>query len=550
MPVLSVPGGRYGWLEAGTRSRLEREVLPDFLRRQRWFAGKARALDGVSLADVAPAERIDPRLAFALVEARFGDGGSDLYFLPLAVSTGGAAARIAGEPRWLVAELDGPEGRAVLHDATADPGLCSALLDAIGRPAEVRSGRGAIKALKTDAYGSARGPEGALAPVRVGGAEQSNTTVLFGDRLILKLFRRLEPGINPDFEIGRFLTERARFDRVPQTAGALEYHRPGVPPATLAILQRLVPNQGSGWEHALAGLARFYAELDDRADAPPSPGSASPLDLADLEPPPALATRAADALADAEILGRRTAEMHRALACDADDPDFAPRPMTPDDLHALASDIRGQVEATRAALGRAVDRLPPATADEARLVLGGSPGLLRRLERLEDRGLDSTVIRVHGDYHLGQVLRADGDYYLLDFEGEPAKPLARRREKQSPIKDVVGMLRSFDYAAHAGMFEAAGDRPDRVDRLAAWARAWQTWASARFLRAYLRTAGGASFLPRDRAALAGLLDAYTLDKAMYELLYELNNRPDWVRIPLRGVVALIEPGRGGPPASS
>ncbi len=156
------------------------------------------------------------------------------------------------------------------------------------------------------------------------------------------------------------------------------------------------------------------------------------------------------------------------------------------------------------------------------------------------------MIRVHGDYHLGQVLRVDDDYVILDFEGEPAKPLAKRREKQSPLKDVVGMLRSFDYAAHAGLFAATeGQRPAERDRLVPWARTWQSWTSARFLRAYLDTAGPASFLPRDRADLDRLLRAFTLDKAMYELLYELNNRPDWVRIPLRGVVSLIEQGRGG-----
>lgn len=519
--------GRESGIEGDARAHLEREFLPDFLPRQRWFAGKARPLDSVRIADVSLDAGLPGGLTIALVEARFRDGGADLYFLPLATRQ--------------KAPTDPPD----FHDALADPMACLALLDGIGAGREVPMERGTIRAVRTEAFEAARGPDEALQPVRLGSAEQSNSTVFFGDRLILKVFRRLEPGLNPDFEIGRFLTEQAHFDRIPPTAGAIEYVRQGEPPATVAILQRLVLNQGSGWEHALDGLGRYYEDVANRSDMPPEFGPVSLLDLAATEPPATVVERLGAALQDAATLGRRTAELHLALASDDHDPDFAPLPMTAEDLEALAGDIREQVERTLSTLRDTYERLPEAVKPEAHRVLDGSLGLLDPLGTLSALPAGSTRIRVHGDYHLGQVLRVDQDYVILDFEGEPARPLAKRRARQSPIKDVVGMLRSFDYAAHAGLFAASEGRPSAErERLAPWARDWQSWTSACFLRAYLDTAGGAAFLPRDRVALDQLLRAFTLDKAMYELLYELNNRPDWVRIPLQGIISLIEPERG------
>jgi maltose alpha-D-glucosyltransferase/alpha-amylase len=445
-----------------------------------------------------------------------------------------------------VADLAGPDGRtALLHDAMADDDFCLALLDAIGSNREVPTNSGTIRGVATDAYASlrrpdevTRSPEEDVTPIRRGSAEQSNSAILFGDRFILKLFRRPEPGLNPDFEIGRFLTERTDFDRVPKTAGALEYNREGQEPTTLAILQGLVRNQGSGWEHALEGLKAYYSRVRPLAQSP-SVESGSVLELASADPPPEVVAALGAALGDATILGRRTAELHRALASDDADPAFAPVPLSREDMKALSGEIRVQVESTLTTLRESLDRLPDPAKPDARRVLDESAGLFGALDQLAALDPGSTAIRVHGDYHLGQTLRADGDYVLLDFEGEPARPLAKRQQKVSPVKDVVGMLRSYDYAAFAGLFAATEDDPEELDRLAPRARSWQTWTSAAFLRSYLETAGDASFLPRDRAALAALLRAYTLDKALYELLYELNNRPDWVRIPLRGVLALL-----------
>jgi maltose alpha-D-glucosyltransferase / alpha-amylase len=536
-------GGWDAWLGDDARARLERQLLPAFLPSRRWFAGKARTLDAVRLLDATVPGALPGTTLLALFEAAFRDGPADTYLLPLALASGAEAERLAREhSERIIARADGGE---VLYDALADGDACAALLAAIEQGREITTGLGRVRASSTTAYAEARGPADVALHVRHGTAEQSNSALIYGDRLILKVFRRLEPGLNPDLEIGRFLSDRTGFDRIPKTAGALEYDRRDDEPVTLAILQGLVRNQGTGWEHALDELRGYYERIAHRGDAAPIiPAAASPVELASSDDaiPPQAAEAIGGYLDAADTLGRRTAELHLALASDPDDPAFAPEPMTAADLSALADDTRAQVAAALAALRDGIGTLAEPAASQGRRALDGAPGLLAILDRLPALEMGATKIRVHGDYHLGQVLRVEADFVILDFEGEPARPLAKRREKQSPLKDVVGMLRSFDYAAFAGLFAFAADRPGEAERLAPWARLWQAGASAAFLRRYLATAAGAKFLPAERAHLGLLLGVYTLDKALYELLYELNNRPGWVRIPLQGVLTLVEQG--------
>ncbi|MBX6312552.1 MAG: putative maltokinase [Isosphaeraceae bacterium] len=521
-------------MDAATRDRLEREALPAFLPRQRWFASKARTVAAVRVVDAAPligatpptfAEASEVAPLLILIEVGFHGGAAETYFVPLVRATGPAGGRLA--PGAILSRLDGPGEAEVIADALADDAACAALLAVIEAGHRLKTQSGEIRALPTTVYAEARGPTDRPLTIARGTAEQSNSAVLYGDQLILKVFRRLEPGINPDFEIGRFLSERTTFDRIPKTAGALEYDRPGAEPITLAILQGLVPNQGTGWEHALDELERYYARVSLRADDPSAPGAAEVIG----------AYRD-----DATRLGQRTAELHLALASDPNDPNFAPEPLTTADLAALARDIRDQVERALSALRDKLGDLPPQTIGQARRALDGVPRLMGPLDDLPALATGATKIRLHGDYHLGQVLWANGDYVILDFEGEPARPLVKRREKQSPLKDVVGMLRSFDYAAYAGLFAFTRDRPGAFERLTPWARAWRDGTSAAFLGAYFATTQGASFLPAEEAHRDLLLRSFTLEKALYELLYELNNRPDWVRIPLQGILALVEQG--------
>jgi 1,4-alpha-glucan branching enzyme len=544
MSVLRADRGWESLLEGDVRDSLEREGLPEFLRRQRWYAGKARALSTTRIVEASHPQGFPEGSLLILVEARYREGAAETYFLPIRLASGPEVERLGREaPGRIIARSAGPRGERLLYDGLADPQVCHALLDAIAEERVMPARSGQVRAVRTSQFSRARGPSRAPLEVIRGQAEQSNSAVLFDHRLILKVFRRVEPGLNPDFEIGRFLAERAHFDRVPKVAGALEYHRRRSEPTSLAILQELVPNQGTGWEHALHELKDYFERVARRRaeDALRLDAGRSYLALAGREPPAAVKSLIGPYLGSAAQLGRRTAELHRALASDRNDPAFVPEPLTRADLAELKADVEDEFDAALAALRDQADRLPGECAAPVRRLLDGADRLRERLEPLAHLAANAVKTRVHGDYHLGQVLRADGDFIILDFEGEPARTVEERRQKRSPLKDVVGMLRSFDYAAYAALFEFTRSRPEDFERIEPCARFWQAWTSAVFWREYHAVSARAPYLPGDPAALGLLLDAYTLDKILYELLYELNNRPDWVGIPLRGIEALIEP---------
>jgi maltose alpha-D-glucosyltransferase/alpha-amylase len=416
------------------------------------------------------------------------------------------------------------------------------LLTTIANHGEDTTHGGTIRAETTAVFDSLCGAQTlGLASIR-GPATSSNSLVFYGRRLLLKLFRRLEMGTNPDFELGRFLTENRRFSRTPPMAGKIEYHRTNRnEPSTLAILQGLVPNQGDGWGHALEELSRYYERASARMFAPDpiAPDSRPLIQLANSSPPLAALETIAGYLHEATVLGRRTAEMHRALASDRTSIEFSPEPLTERDIDALHEEIRWQGGQAFAALNAHSERLPSAIAHSASELLDHGSEAIERLIAAWRAVPACAKTRIHGDYHLGQVLWVDSDYVILDFEGEPSRTVTDRRAKVSPARDVAGMLRSYHYAAYAGLFSFTEDRPDDFARLEPWADLWQQWVSAVFLAEYVRVTNGEDFMPQDETAFAALLDGFMLGRALYELAYELNNRPDWVRIPLSGVNRLL-----------
>ncbi len=535
VPTLEVTGDWQTVLEGRAGEALERSVLPDFLHRQRWFGGKARRVERVRVIDRGD---FSAQSYLALLEVTFADGESDRYFFPLGIASGQASRRLMESMKpWVIARLTGTQGEAVLHDALADDDTCMSLLAAIasGREFMLRSGR--VRAFATAAFAELRGNPDQPLSVERGPATSSNSLLFFGKRLLLKLFRRLEAGINPDFEIGRFLTEKGQFERIPRVAGTIEYHGAGSEFYTLAILQARVSNQADGWKHVLDELSRYY-ERASVAGSAPKVDERPPLERASSTPPANVQNAIGPYLDAAATLGRRTAEMHRALAGDSDDPHFAPEPFTAADANTLRQSIRAQGRKALDALRANLDKLAQEVTPSARKLMEDGPKVLGRLEESSPFRAGAAKIRCHGDYHLGQVLRVENDFVILDFEGEPTRTVEERRAKQSPLKDVAGMIRSYHYAAYAGLFAFTKDHANDFSRLEPWANLWFQWVSAAFLRAYRAAADGAAFLPDDPAQFAALLDAFMLDKAFYELNYELNNRPDWVRIPLRGILAL------------
>jgi maltose alpha-D-glucosyltransferase/alpha-amylase len=525
-PVEALPAFFMGvaWdtlLDGNVRTLIERESLVPFLQRQRWFGGKARTVRSARFVDWGVVRRGEHPSFITIVEVDYVDGPAERYLVPLAFLTGAAADAIhANAPQAALARVTGAR-KGLVIDGAADDQFAEGLLDVLDGRWTVRARRGVVRARLTPAFGELRG-DGPLAAKRLG-AEQSNTSIGYGDRLIVKLFRRVEHGPNPDVEIGEQLTTRTSFRRAPRVAASIEYEAPGEPVAHLAVAQQRIASQADGWNHALAELGRYYDEVQHRHDAP------SEL-FAGAYPK------------SAQRLGRRTAELHLALAADMTSDAFSPEPWTRSDVVALIADAAGQIHQA----GTLIESTPVMIPDDVAVL---ARGLLARAEaaihdRYDPRGgrmPDGNVsrIRIHGDYHLGQILWAEGDFYILDFEGEPARPLEERRRKESPMKDVAGMLRSFSYAAHAALFAHSAGRAEELARLEPWARAWERWTSAAFLEGYLDAAGAAPFVPGDPGQRAALLELFLVDKALYELNYELNNRPDWARIPLRGLAGLL-----------
>jgi maltokinase len=460
-------------IEQGDLHFLDGLVLLGTIASQRWFGGKSRdVLDARVLdAGVVPGE--PPIIAFAIVEVRYGLQSHDLYHLPLGFRP--------ESDNWKASIIAATEGWTV-YDAIADPELVRGILDLVADDATLDIGEATLLFRST---GDLRDSLGERSETRPMGAEQSNTSVVIDERLALKVYRRIEAGMNPELEILRFLTERG-FEHIAALEGYISYE--GRPlEATLAILQRFVASNGDGWELALDTLASDPGWL---------PGH----------------TRR---------LGEVTAELHNALASDPVDPHFAPEEPSTEALALISASIDEEIEQVFAALPDT-----PAVAP----VRGRGEEVRDRLRSLTQIGSVGRVIRHHGDYHLGQALwTKDEDWLILDFEGEPARSVPDRRRKRSPLRDVAGMLRSFAYAASASVIQRGVEPPED----------WEVQCRSSFLEGYLATVD-AALLPPDQKSIERLLTVFELEKAVYELRYELGNRPDWVSIPVAGILRMLE----------
>jgi maltose alpha-D-glucosyltransferase/alpha-amylase len=521
-------------LDGAAKSGMEDEVLPQFVQRQRWFGGKSRTVESVRIVDWGS---FGARSAFVLAKVTYTAGEPDEYLLPLAMLFGktvdsfketyGAA---------VLTVLTSPQGAGVLHDATYSDDSCKALLALIHRSAELATGKGVIRGMPSSTFERLQVEEMELLQPRRSSAEQSNSSIVFGDRLIMKLFRRQQPGQNPDTEIGRYLSEFTSFEHIAPFEGSIEYSshdQPGAASAqTIAMLQGLVANEGDGWQWTLEELERYYE------DCAPSviPASQALREEAARE-------HAGIYLDAAEVLGRRTGELHLALASALADPAFAPGIYSTSDLDELQDNLVDHANRAFDLLRESLPKLPDEVVALAGMVLSRRSVILERLRQTAAIGTDMPKTRIHGDYHLGQVLRTRSDFVILDFEGEPARSLAERRARQSPLKDVAGMLRSFSYAAFAALMKYTARRPEHLERLDPWAKLWDEAVESRFLSAYREIVGEENRTPgmlESNSAFNSMLEVYVLDKALYELTYELNNRPDWVWIPLRGILEHFE----------
>ncbi len=376
-------------------------------------------------------------------------------------------------------------------------------------------------------------------------AEQSNSSILFGNSWILKIYRSLGEGLHPELEMMKFLSERTTFGAFPPLGGALEYCSAASGQRTLGLLQRFVPNEGDAWTHTLDALGIYYEEVLAGAakEQEPQIPSESLVALAQQEIPAPAKERIGPYLISAQLLGERLAQLHLALSSVRDDPRFAPEPFTELYQRSIYQLMRGAAAQSLDLLRRRAPDFPEEIQPEIKRLLAAEDQVLALFHEILRIRITGQRIRCHGDFHLGQVLTTGKDFILIDFEGEPARSFGDRRIKRSPLKDVAGMLRSFHYAAYAALLARdAGSpvRPEDQARLDSWARYWRVWVSAAFLRSYLKVVSQTDLLPKSREELGLLLRAYMMEKAMYELRYEMNNRPDWVKIPVRGILQLLD----------
>src|SRR6266446_4335997 len=453
VPTINAPAELHTLLDDGRRAQLEQVILPNYIQTCRWFGSKARTLRDLKVVE-QPAVSSEANAArFWFVVVSYVDGPTETYALPVKIASGNAARAVSrSAPHAIIARLAGAE-ETILYDAVWDAEFRSQLFEAIAQR-QIMKGRAgdlvgiAGKAVTADS-------SVAVDKSQVLGGEQSNSSMLFENKFFLKLYRKLEDGVNPDVEITRFLTERANFSNVPAFAGALEYRHEKSEPTVVCLLQSAAMSESDGWALTLDAVGRYYERVlgrkADLQNQTTPPGSLLDELIGGVYPE------------KAKVLGQRTGELHLALASNS---------------------------------------------------------------------------RIHGDYHLGQVLYTGKDFIILDFEGEPARALGERKLKRSALRDVTGMMRSFQYAAYSALWQPAM-RTEDVPFLERWADLWYRQMSSVFLQRYLQTTVGAIFVPQNEEDLQVLLEAYLLDKAVYEIGYELNHRPDWVVIPIRGIKHIL-----------
>ena len=539
----------------GTAADAVMKVLPAVLQTRRWFGGKARRIETTRIVESIAISAGSATMRLLMIRVEYGHGNADTYQLLVTAAFGAEAMRIQRDfPHAVIAPLTvrcgEREETGVLHDALWNRDLALALLQAIGQEARFQGIAGSLSASSTSAFPELV-PDGSLLDPVVLKTEQSNTSISYGGRVMLKLYRRMDEGMNPDFEIGRHLTDM-RFPHSPPIAGVIEYRRDPGEPITLALLQKFVRNDGDAWRHSLDAVDRFIVRLvggPHRGTTPP-PTAPPFLDLARNDYPLLARELMGPYLESAERLGRRTAELHLALSQGEGNQAFTPETLTMEYRHWRYDNMMRNTETTFALLQERQEVLSSAGQAMARHLGDLKPALERTCRAFRDLERPIPRIRCHGDYHLGQVLCVGGEFTIIDFEGEPARSLAVRRTKHPAMIDVAGMVRSFHYAPfaflegkHPGLAVAPQDIPPQS---ALWAKFWARWASAAFLKAYLEMATGAQFWPQDETDVRLLFDVYLVEKAIYELAYELNNRPDWVEIPLHGLIDSLATARGGP----
>jgi maltose alpha-D-glucosyltransferase/alpha-amylase len=522
--------------------------LGGYLRNRRWFQFHKGEVASVRIREIIPLDTSGHAGFLLILGVEHRNGENEEYLMPLGYAAGEEAERLEiNRPNLIISALrilsSGRQG--LLYDASGNNETASSLLGLIAQQRMLNGSEGELRGWRMPDQ-SVLPADGAAAALSR--AEQSNTSIIFGDQLILKLFRRLEPGPHPEVELGRFLVEHGAASIVP-FVGSIEYYRPGSEPIVVGALHQFYPQAKNGWDFTLDTLGRYFERVrslprEEIAGLLQVPGTF--MEVAAMTLPSNVVSLAGTYIEAAKLLAQRTAEMHCILGQDQDNPSFAPEPFTPFYQRGLYQSMRNLVVRAFGELKLRLPGLPARTQKMAAQILGMERDILQRLKQVYAMPIQAVRIRCHGDFHLGQVMHTGKDFLIMDFEGESIRPLGERRIKRSPLRDVAGMIRSFGFAAHAAVFdqlEQGAIEEEHVPLMEPWILFWHRWVSAAFLRAYLKRMAGSGLLPASHNETAVLLDAHLLSKAVYELQHELAYREKWVQIPLEAILHLMGVGQ-------
>ncbi|MHB1423504.1 MAG: maltose alpha-D-glucosyltransferase [Gemmataceae bacterium] len=542
-PLIAVVGtlGWMGLFRGRPRQKLE-EALLEYLPSRPWFQGRLRTLKNVLVREVLPlgGDKDGPRLT--LVQAEYNEGEPEVYLLPLAFAPPPEDSHPAAPPGPVIARLlvrpVGQEGEpdllGCLYDPSGERGFVSAILDLLGRRGRCEGEIGELRGEPEHSFAA----ELPAAEPRL--LESGNTVVILGDRLVLKLYRRLEEGMQPELELNRVLLTKTSFTHAPAVLGSLHYRSEKGEQTVLGIVEEFVANEGDAWRLTLDALHRFFDSILASANTPPQlDGQRSVVELSDHEIPSQARELLGSYLETAHLMARRIGELHVALASVRDDPDFAPDPFTIQYQRSLYQSMRGRMRQTLTLLRRRMHLWPEALRDSAARVAQNEDKLMRLARRIFDHLIEAKRIRCHGHLSLTHLLNTGKDFVVLDLEGEPDRSLAHRRRKRSPVRDLAGLHFSLQEAAVAAP-RLGGLRSEDVPALESWARFWQRWASVAFLKEYRAVPGTAELLPPDSGSLLALFDFYRLGWNITGLRHELGTLTDRAAMVLRNLVQMIE----------
>lgn len=524
------------------QDKLATKLFPSYLIQLRWFGGKGRIIENLEIINHAVIPLQEYSAILFLIEVTYQSGLPDIYHLPVSFAHDTLALRLQdASPKSIICKvnIDGMQG--VLYDALFGAPLQEALVSLMAANREVRLAHSILQFSGSDILKEHMSEKENIKPKVLSG-EQSNTSLTYGNRFFLKVFRKVDLGVNPDLELTRFLTEHTSFKNIPAYVGSIEWK---FERGTLVVgmMQEMIESSGDAWVNMLSRLNDHNETiLVSNLSAPFGEKAGSLIDPVAYEniPPETRELIDASTAEQARLLGIRTGEMHKALASGTAFPDFKPEPYSLHYQRSLYSGLQSLVRSAFLNQARTLQKLDADVRREAEEVLSMKDDILQVLKRIYKRKIDVLKIRIHGDYHLGQVLFTGRDFIITDFEGEPARSYSERRLKRSPMRDVAGMIRSFHYAAYGSLLLGNHIRKEDIGKLIPFVDQWYHYMSGFFMKAYLETTEGKGFVPEDKDDFEILLTTFLLQKALYELNYELNNRPQWVAIPLRGIKQLMK----------